>query len=131
MLEGARRRVPKLDPPIEEPRRAPLEFDPLRLGERRAPPDELVPPTPPLPSGALAEFSKSSPTVLLLPPSPELMRRVDTAARIPQTWPGGREAEVLSERLRRRLPSARVMRIDGWVLAETEARLLALAQLLH
>lgn len=47
-------------------------------------------------------------------------------------WDGDRPiAELFAEQIREDFSQRRVMRIEGWVLAETEAKLLALAQLAH
>ncbi len=65
----------------------------------------------------------------------QLPKPIDPQALISQLlsaprWDGDRPvAELFAEQIREDFREGRVMRIDGWVLAESEAKLLALAQL--
>lgn len=119
MAESAARRGLRFEPDDTDLLRLRAELleelgraDEARVLRARA--DEIEPPLPP-PSDAPHPLSTPRNRVLLvlLPPSPSLLDRTDRG-RVPRDWPRGVAAATLEERLRVRLPHARVVTLtDG------------------
>jgi tetratricopeptide (TPR) repeat protein len=90
--------------------------------------DAIEPPEPPPPDAPL-ELPAQGLLVVLLPPLPQ-----ESAERSPQDWPEGEAARTLEERLRVRLPQARVVHADfesaaaarAWLAARAPRALLSL-----
>jgi tetratricopeptide (TPR) repeat protein len=73
--------------------------------------DELEPPLPPLDSNPHPRsVPETKVLVVLLPPAPSLLTSA-TRERLPVDWPNGDEATTLAQRLRVRLPHARVIAV--------------------